>query len=615
VSAEKEVTVLYPRESSTRDTKNLGGIWHFKVDWHAEGEREGWSARNLEDPILMPVPASYNDITQDARLRDHVGAVWYERKFVVPSSWSGLRTIVRVGSATHNAMMWFNGHLIAQHRGGFLPFEGDATPYALYGRENRLTIRVDNELDWTTLPPGTIDRMDDFGHVQTRRRQRYFHDFFNYAGLHRPVLAYTTPRDRIDDIRVTTEVRGTAGVVHYDVTVGTDPNLVERSEGGGHHVHVRVVLRDATGVDVAACDGHSGTVMIPSVNLWEPGAPYLYSMVAILLGPGNLVVDEYELRVGVRTIHVTDRSFLINCKEFYFRGFGKHEDADVRGKGVDAVMNVKDFNLLRWIGANSFRTSHYPYGEEVMDLADELGVCVIDELPAVGLNMWDRHETVFTQERAGDGLLQTHLGQLRELVMRDGNHPCVVMWSVANEAATYEPASRQYFSRIAEMVRTLDPNRPSAIVEYALPDESHVSDLFDVVCVNRYLGWSTDPGEIELIDAQLERDLLRWHERFGKPVLVTEYGADTVAGFHSDPPVLFTEEFQCEFLERYHGVFDRLDFVIGEHVWNFADFATKQSPVRVQGNRKGIFTRQRQPKAAAHLLRSRWTGWAPTVTE
>ena len=606
--------MLYPRESSTRDTKDLGGIWHFKVDWNAEGEREGWNSRTLEDPILMPVPASYNDVTQDARLRDHVGAVWYERKFVVPSSWSGLRIIVRVGSATHNATMWLNGHLLAQHRGGFLPFEGDATPYALCGRENRLTIKVDNELNWTTLPPGVIDRLDDFGNEQARRRQRYFHDFFNYAGLHRPVLAYTTPRDRIDDIRVTTEVRGLTGVANYDVTVGVDPIVAERPHGGGHRLHVRVVLRDATGADVATCDGHCGAVTIPRVTLWEPGAPYLYSMVAVLLDSTDVVVDEYELRVGVRTVEVTDRSFLINGKEFYFRGCGKHEDADVRGKGVDPVMNVKDFNLLHWLGANSFRTSHYPYGEEVMDLADELGVCVIDEIAAVGLNMWDRHEPVFTPDRAGDVLLETHLSQLRELVARDGNHPCVVMWSVANEAATYEPASRPYFSRVAEAVRALDPTRPSAIVEYTLPDESYVGDLFDVVCVNRYLGWNTDPGELELIEDQLERDLLRWYERFGKPVLVTEYGADTVAGFHCDPPVLFTEEFQCEFLARYHRVFDRLDFVIGEHVWNFADFATKQSPVRVAGNRKGIFTRQRQPKAAAHLLRSRWEGVTPTAT-
>lgn len=190
---------------------------------------------------------------------------------------------------------------------------------------------------------------------------------------------------------------------------------------------------------------------------------------------------------------------------------------------------------------------------------------------------------------------------------RDTNHPCVVMCSVANESATYEPARRPYFSRLAATKRALDPSRPSAIVEYTRVHESCVGDLFDVVCVTRYLGWSTDPGETALIGDQLERDLRRWRERFDEPVLVTECGADTVAGFPGDPLVVVIEEFRCAFLERFHSVVDRLDFVIGEYVWNAADFATKQSPVRVMGNRKGVFSRQRQPTAAAHLWRSRWT--------
>ena len=88
--------------------------------------------------------------------------------------------------------------------------------------------------------------------------------------------------------------------------------------------------------------------------------------------------------------------------------------------------------------------------------------------------------------------------------------------------------------------------------------------------------------------------------------MMTEYGTDTLAGLHQDPPVMWSEEFQCEYLKRYHQVFDRLDFFMGEHVWNFADFATGQGITRVDGNRKGVFTRQRRPKAAAFLLKERW---------
>ncbi len=105
----------------------------------------------------------------------------------------------------------------------------------------------------------------------------------------------------------------------------------------------------------------------------------------------------------------------------------------------------------------------------------------------------------------------------------------------------------------------------------------------------------------------MEKVLREFHEKFKKPVMMTEYGADTIAGFHQDPPVMFTEEYQCQMFEHYHNVFDKLDFFVGEHVWNFADFMTRQDVTRVVGNKKGVFTRQRQPKMAAHLLRRRWT--------
>jgi beta-glucuronidase len=89
---------------------------------------------------------------------------------------------------------------------------------------------------------------------------------------------------------------------------------------------------------------------------------------------------------------------------------------------------------------------------------------------------------------------------------------------------------------------------------------------------------------------------------------MTEYGADTVAGLHSVTVSPWTEEYQTELLEMTHAVFDRIDAVVGEQIWNFADFATALGSWRVDGNKKGVFTRDRRPKAAAHLLRSRWLG-------
>jgi beta-glucuronidase len=197
---------------------------------------------------------------------------------------------------------------------------------------------------------------------------------------------------------------------------------------------------------------------------------------------------------------------------------------------------------------------------------------------------------------------------MREMIARDKNHPCVVMWSVANEAATYEKESLPYFEKVIAETRKLDSSRPITIAHCPIDDDCYVSQLADVICLNRYNSWYFDPGHLEAIEYQLERNLKSWHERFGKPIIVSEYGVDTIAGFHNDPPTMFSEEYQCRFLEHFHNIFDRLDFVIGEHVWNFADFATKQGIVRVSGNKKGIFTRQRQPKSAAFMLRKRWSG-------
>ena len=148
-----------------------------------------------------------------------------------------------------------------------------------------------------------------------------------------------------------------------------------------------MTLRDADGRAVAIADGPSGELTVPDVHRWEPGAGYLYDAQVELLDPSGTPVDSYHQSVGVRTVEVRGTQFLINGEPFYFQGFGKHEDTAVRGKGHDDAYLVHDFELLDWIGANSFRTSHYPYAEEVYDYADRKGIVVIDEVAAVGQNM------------------------------------------------------------------------------------------------------------------------------------------------------------------------------------------------------------------------------------
>ncbi len=586
--------MLFPRDTETREVRDLSGIWNFRRDAKNEGRRKKWFARPLAGARPMPVPASYNDITQDAALRDHIGDVWYEREFVVPASWKGRRVVLRVGAAAHKAVVYVNGTEVTAHKGGYLPFEADVSDTVTYGAANRLTIVVDNILDFSTLPPGWLTERNDPRHPKGYRAQDYQFDFFNYAGLHRPVRLYATPKRHVDDLTITTDVKGDEGRVRYEV----------KTQGG--RADVRVRLEDARGRTVAKGKGRAGTLSVAKARLWQPGKPYLYTLVTELVGTGGDVVDVYRLLVGLRTVKVRGNRFLINGKPFYFKGFGKHEDMDIKGKGLDEALNVKDANLLEWIGANSFRTSHYPYAEEMMDLADRLGLVVIDEAPAVGMN-FRRPEGTFVEGVLDDRLLDHHLDVMRELVARDKNHPSVVMWSVSNEPRTAEAGAGRYFKRVIDLTRRLDPTRPVTLVECLWPDQTKASQYVDVICINEYAAWYGDHGHTEVVPTTLQWLLGEWYKGFKKPIIVTEFGADTMAGLHLDPPAMWSEEYQVEIMRTHTEAFDRLPYVIGEHVWNFADFMTKQGAGRVDGNKKGVFTRRRQPKMAAHWLRERWT--------
>jgi beta-glucuronidase len=544
------------------------------------------------------VPASYNDIFADAKVRDHVGDVWYQTQFRVPSRWAGERIVLRFDSATHRAVAWVNGTQVVEHEGGYTPFEGDVTDVVEPGAENRVTVVVNNVLTWQSIPPGYVEETPE------GRRQFYFHDFFNYAGLHRTVWLYTTPTSYVSDVTVVTGLSGSTGTVNYRVETA-----------GAEGSEVRVTLRDADGAEVARATGSSGELSVEDVHPWRPGEGYLYDLTVELWGTGEAPIDVYSLGVGVRTVQVDGARFLINGEPFYFRGFGKHEDSVVRGKGYDNAYMVHDFVLMEWLGANSFRTSHYPYAEEVLDYADRHGIVVIDETPAVGLNtgigggiFGGKPMKTFSEETVNAATQDVHRQAIRELVTRDKNHPSVVIWSIANEPESDTPESRAYFEPLAAEARRLDPSRPVGFVNVMLApaDKDVVSDLFDVLMLNRYYGWYVNSGDLANAERALEAELQAWVKKHGKPIIFTEYGADTISGLHSVTPIPWTEEYQADLLEMTHRVFDRVDAVVGEQIWAFADFATGFAIFRVDGNKKGVFTRDRRPKAAAHLLRRRW---------
>lgn len=601
--------MLYPKMNSARTLADLSGVWEFRLD-NGHGFEEKWMERPLADAETMAVPASYNDQKADPAFRDHFGWVFYQKKVQVPKLLLSQRIVLRFGSVTQHARVYMNGKLVCEHKGGFLPFEielhrpeeGCRTGLLKEG-DNLLCVAVDNRIDFSTLPVGNESSQAMFGSelpdFESVRKTRLApgnypnFDFFNYAGIHRPVKLYTTPAAYIEDITLVPSVKGDQAEVKFEIRCGG-------KEGPGENPEPRITVLDEDGRAAAAGTGTSGSIFIDGVRLWQPGKAYLYTA-RVEYGQ-----DLYEEAFGVRTVKVEGNQFLINGRPFYFKGFGKHEDSSIHGRGLDEALNVKDISLMKWMGANSFRTSHYPYAEEMLNLCDREGIVLIDETPAVGLNFPNIEEDWY---RDLSRTKEHHEEVIRELIRRDQNHPCVVMWSLANEpdTAVRAQSASEYFQSLYELAHRCDPqDRPVTVV---VCNNNYTEDLvapsMDVICMNRYYGWYIFPGNLDAAKQALTHEMEYW-KTMNKPVVITEYGADTVPGLHDASANMFTEEYQAAYYDASNQILDQYEFVRGEHPWNFADFATIQGVMRVDGNKKGLLTRDRRPKLAAHYFRKRW---------
>lgn len=555
--------MLYPKSNKFRDIYNLNGIWKFKVV-----DENYIPTEKAEGASLMAVPASFNDIVTERAVKEHVGKVLYETSFEIPTRPNTLYRL-RIGATSHKCEVYLNGKRIGSGINGFFPID---LPLDQLQEVNRLSVVIDNRLTFQTLPPGRVEN----------GRQTYNHDFYNFTGIHRDVLVYSLPEKYIEDIRIKTVVGGDYSKISVDV----DTNCAQ----------VSCKVKDADGNVVAV--GSVGELTVENPCLWSTETPYLYTLSV------ETECDKYEERFGIRKIHVDEKGFYLNDKPVYFKGFGMHEDFFILGKGNNAAVNIRNFELLKWMHANSFRTSHYPYSEEIMDLADEYGFLVIDEVPAVGMHWWDDYN--FGPDKVNAETAVVHKELIRQLVARDKNHPCVIMLSVANEPATHEEAAGEYFRDVISYTRTVC-DLPLTLVEFThFTENSLVTDLVDVVCINRYYAWYTEHGFIDVVCDRLQDELHAYYAAAKKPIIVTEFGADTLEGVHMLPSETFSEEFQEEYLIENFKAIDSCAGCIGEHIWNFADFRTKEGLRRARGNRKGVFTRERQPKLAAHFVRKRW---------
>jgi len=591
--------MIRPETNLHRHAICLDGIWQCRADPDDIGQSDGWQ-NGLDNTQFIAVPGSWNEQLAESGLLNHTGILWYQRDILIPAfaqnpeqrngqkEGVGYDMSLYFGSADYNAEVFIDGQLVGSSGCHKLPFEVNITGYAAPGQTVKLVVKVDAHLP----EHGPMQRVTREDYVaEKRERDEYWpavrFDFFPFGGLNRSIYLCLYPKDRMRDVQIDTGWTGEAGTLFVKVI------------GPGTRIDGYL---DGQSLGAPFATGAFCTFNLSDVTPWSPDDPKLYHLTLILKDEDNNALDMVTKNIGFRSAHIEGEQFILNGKPIQLKGFGKHEDTLVSGRGVNLPMLVKDFQLLKWIGANSVRTSHYPYDESFLDMADAEGILVISEIFSVNLDF----------RRTDERDLSAHKATADALIARDRSHASVIAWSLSNEPGylgelDYKAQSAPYWAALFAHVRSVDNTRPLTVANvYFAGLDDPALEQSDFVTINRYFGWYSEPGQLDRATLCLKNVFDELQTRYGKPIFVSEFGADAIAGMHATTDQMWTEEYQSNLISRYWSVIDSHPACIGGHVWNFSDFRTAQHARRVVMNHKGVFTRGRDPKQAAFTLRQLW---------
>ncbi|MGH8080477.1 MAG: glycoside hydrolase family 2 protein [Lysobacter sp.] len=554
-----------------RERRSLNGKWQALVDGYAAGMGDWkavWKDRaatgksqffeyGFDDSVTLDVPGDFN--TQRPELTWLEGSVWYRKAFehdAVAAAREGRRLFVHFGAANYRADVFLNGEKLGSHEGGFTPFQFELTERVKPG-ENRLLVHVNNDRRKDGIPAQGFD-------------------WFNYGGLTRDVTLIETPNTYIQDYSLQLAPDSLRRVDGWVQLAGTAPRQP-----------VRVRIREM-GVDVRVKTGADGRAPLrfeASFELWSPAQPKLYRV--------EVSTPEESLQelIGFRSISVRGDELLLNGKPLFLHGVNFHEEIDGRRAHSEADAQ-RMLEQAKQLGANFVRLAHYPYNEHLLRQADRLGLLLWQEIPVYqGIDF------------AAAGMQDKLEAMLAEMIGRDRNRASVIVWGIANETSP-SLARNVALSALAQQARRLDPTRLISAAFYGpgfngrtLTVADPLIASLDVVGINEYFGWYT-PWPVEPEQAQ-------WTP-FGKPLLITEFGAEARYGRHGadDVASAWNEEFQAEFYRKQLRMLARIPFLRGMAPWVMTDF---RSPVRMHPfqsgyNRKGLLSERGERKQAWQVI-------------
>lgn len=537
---------------------------------------DGWNFTDQNGVrTMVALPHTWNGRDgQDGGNDYYRGALVYDCCFEKPEYTEQERVYLQFHGVNASAKVILNGENVCTHDGGYSTFRVDVTEKLK--EDNQIVVEVDNSVNDRVYPQKA--------------------DFTFYGGIYRDVELLIVSKEHFEldyyggpGMKYDTEVSGKDAVVH----VTAYPGKEAKAEG----IQTVIRLLDASGTCVAESEGTDVRLSVPGAHLWNGlEDPYLYRLEAVLIKEGK-IADEISCNCGIRTFSFSPKDgFHLNGRHYPLHGVSRHQDRKDLGNAISTKQMDEDMELIREVGANAIRLAHYQHNQYFYDLCDRYGLIVWAEIPYISEHMPNGRENT--------------MSQMKELIIQNYNHPCIVMWGISNEITIsgrkHKKDMLDNHYALQKLCKELDPTRKTTLACYAMCGPFHpVSKITDLVGWNLYLGWYV-PG-LFLNDLWIGFYHLTHPNRC---LSFSEYGAEGMPNLHSGKPKRGdqTEEYQAKYHEFMLKCFERHPYVWANYVWNMFDFA---ADARDQGgepgmNHKGLVTFDRKTKKDSFYLYKAW---------
>ena len=577
-------------QAQQRVVYTINDGWKFTKGSPFEAQLTGCDDSSWE---TVNIPHTWNDKDADDETPGfYRGPVWYRKQLFIDKSQEGRRAVIYFEGANQEVRFYLNGQFVGEHKGGYTRFCFDITPHLRYGQENLFAIYVNNVYN-PNIPPLSAD-FTFFGGIY---RDVYL-QFMN------PVHIATNDYASSGVYIRTPEVNNSAASVEITTLLTNDmPQPTE--------IRVENIICDADGKEVKKTQAEvklaagetktdiSKKIKIDSPRLWDIDDPYRYMVYTRILDKRKgTLLDEVVNPLGLRWFKFdSEKGFFLNGKGRKLIGTARHQDYFQKGNALRDELHVQDVLLLKEMGGNFLRVSHYPQDPVIMEMCDKLGIVTSVEIPVV-------NAVTETEE-----FLHNSVEMAKEMVRQDFNRPSVMIWGYMNEIFLRRPYTEgkqleDYYRFTEKVARALeatireeDPSRYTMMAYHNMPQYYEDAHLTEIPMIQ---GWNLYQGWYEPDINEFQRLLDRAHKAYkGKVLMVTEYGPGVDPRVHSYQPERFdfSQEYGLVYHKHYLNEMMKRPFIAGSSLWNLNDFYSESRVDAVPHvNNKGVVGLNREKK-------------------